>query len=194
MSTIHEAAESALLDASNRALGEALVTDYCATEAVGSKELRKMRKLSQLLEHTALSGDTMRKAEHKILQLRSELLSCVEHAARGNGDAFDGLKLLRILELGELIEDTWHKEQYALLARCMEKELMSSDDEEPAKEQDKEQDIGSSSTADACKGSTSQVQGTFGACEGFLVSHRTFTLDEVHFSYFLFFCHVTAPV
>ena len=74
--------------------GEALVTDYCATEAVGSKELRKMRKLSQLLEHTALSGDTMRKAEHKILQLRSELLSCVEHAARGNGDAFDGLKLL----------------------------------------------------------------------------------------------------
>ena len=36
-----------------------------------------MRKLSQLLEHTALSGDTMRKAEHKILQLRSELQSAV---------------------------------------------------------------------------------------------------------------------
>ena len=129
MATLHEAAEKALQDASERALGEAMVTDYCATEAAGSKELRKMRKLSLLLEHTAISGDTMRKAEKKILELRSELLSCVEHAARGNGDAFDGLKLLRILEHAELIDDTWHKEQYALLARCMEKELMSSDDE-----------------------------------------------------------------
>ena len=170
-----ESGESDKANLTDQEVGEKLCQDYCATDAPGAKEFRKLAKLGNLLASGALQREDEAKANKKVLSLRCSLFTIVEECADGAGDAAQALQLLHILRLGEICDTQWHDEQYEKLATCLENQMASSDGSDVG---DAAEKGNTSSVRGVGAGSSSQVQGTFAAFAGYRVFNRTFWAGE----------------